>query len=136
MDYEALFTDLKQLDDNFFCYFQHKKKVKALENYSSVAPFSHKSFLNLVKGCLKGSFLDPQESAFLDHLLTKYHLRYLDWFHKTEWLKREMRAIQSDSKMGSQMTFPWDAQKSVTKAPLMAVHLIPKGVGKALRKAS
>lgn len=85
-------TDLKL---RFAEFYQHRKKAKSLENYSINPKFSHKNYLQLIKGCLGDGFLEEVESKFLDHMLKKYQLNYLDWAHRTKWLKRKMQEVDS-----------------------------------------
>lgn len=88
MTKEDFFEKLGDLKKKFFSLFQQHKKVKALENYSEGDQrFPHKNYLTLVKKCLNDGFLGEQESGFLDHMLNKYEVNYLDWHHRTKWVK-------------------------------------------------
>lgn len=86
-----LFEKITELKENFREFFQHRKKITALENFSASDQFHHKKYLVLVKSCLDDGFLEEQESDFLNHMLKKYEINYLDWAHKTKWLKKRMR---------------------------------------------
>lgn len=88
-----LFDKVSELKARFSSFFQHRKKIKALENYSEVGYFQHRNYLTLIKHCMNESFLEEQESLFLDHMLTKYELNYLDWAHRTKWLKGQMAEV-------------------------------------------
>ena len=97
MSSDTLFDKLTDLKGKFTGFWQHRKKVKALENYSSVAKFEHKPYLELVKKCMKDGFLDKIEADFLDHVLQKYGANYLDWSHRTNWLKDKMESLKKES---------------------------------------
>jgi len=94
----SIFDKVSELKDSFKKVFQHKKKIKALENYSSSAKFSHADFLPLLKKCMEYGFVGQEESAFLEFLLNKYQVKYLDWCHKTQWLKQKMEEMQKESR--------------------------------------
>lgn len=83
----SFFDKLVGLKDQIKKFFQHRKKVSALENFSTGINFPHKRYLHLIKGCLDDGFLGEKEADFLDHMLTRYEVNYLDWAHKTKWLK-------------------------------------------------
>lgn len=91
-----LFEKVIELKEKFFNLFQHKKKVRALENYSNVAPFHHKKYLRMIESCIDDGFLEEKEAEFLDHMLGKYEVNYLDWSHKTPWLKRQMEVMAEE----------------------------------------
>lgn len=93
-----LFDKVSELREKFSCLFKHKKKLKALQNYSNVAPFQHKKYLHLIKTCMDDGFLQDKEADFLDHMLKKYEVNFLDWSHKTRWLKNEMKRIANEQK--------------------------------------
>ena len=91
MEKPNIFDRIPELKEKFQAFFQHRKKIAALENYSSSVKFHHKSYLLLVKECLKDGFLGDEEAAFLDHMLGRYEINYLDWAHKTKWLKEQIK---------------------------------------------
>lgn len=93
MSIAQVFNDTDDLKAKFRSCFLHKKKIRALENYSSVAPFRHNQYLDLIKGILSCGFLDQEEDQFLSHMLNKYEVNFLDWSYKTKWLKQEMVRI-------------------------------------------
>lgn len=90
MEKSFLFDKVPELKEKFRKCFQQRKKIAALENYSTSVKFPHKSYLLLVKECMKDGFLGQEESEFLDYMLNRYHLNYLDWAHRTKWLKQQM----------------------------------------------
>lgn len=97
MKLETLFEKTSLLKDKFTNLFIQKKKLKALENYSEVIEFRHENYLRLIRTCMSEGFLDDKEAAFLDHLLTKYEVNFLDWACKTKWLKQEMIRIAKEN---------------------------------------
>lgn len=91
-----LFDKVSELSEKFKNFFQHKKKLQALDNYSEVVPFQHKGYLTLIKRCMGDGFLGEKEAEFLCYMLDKYELNYLDWSHKTKWLKGEMNRLAAN----------------------------------------
>ena len=89
----CLFDKVAELKEKFATFFQHRKKLKALENYSSAIPFQHRKYLYLIKNCMEDGFLHQEEAQFLDHMLKKYEVNYLDWAHKTKWLKEQIATL-------------------------------------------
>src|SRR5580692_4803922 len=87
-----LFDKAREFSCKFKNFFKHKKKLLALQNYSDAVPFHHKDYLILIKRCMADEFLGEQEANFLTHMVDKYFVQYsyLDWTHKTKWLKDEM----------------------------------------------
>lgn len=88
-----LFDKVFELKEKFKKFFTHKKKMQALDNYSSVVPFQHKDYLLLIKKCMNDGFLGEKEADFLTYMLEKYEVNFLDWSHKTRWLKGEMARL-------------------------------------------
>lgn len=103
-----LFEKVSELKEKFKSLFQHKKKIAALENYSLAAPFTHRNQLTLIKNCMNDGFLDDEEARFLEHMLKKYELNYLDWSHKTKWLKNQIRSMAAKKSPDPQFFFDWD----------------------------
>lgn len=90
MQNTTLFERIPELKEKFTTLAVHKKKLRALENYSEVNHFQHNDYLGLIKKCLNDGFLDEKESEFLTYMIQKYDVNFLDWSHKTKWLKEEM----------------------------------------------
>ena len=67
-----------------------KKKLKALMNYSEVAEFEHKPYLELIDGCLKQDAIGHKEVDFLSYMLDKYKIYFLDWAYRNPWLREKM----------------------------------------------
>lgn len=80
--------------EKFSAFFQHRKKIKALENYANTGLFRHEKYIPLLKGCLEEGFLEAQEATFLDHLVHKYLDDYLFWAHRTKSLKQEIIRLE------------------------------------------
>ena len=93
MKSNEIFSKIFDLKEKFKKFFSHKKKLQALDNYSSVAPFQHKDYLLLIKKCMADGFLGEKEADFLTYMLEKYEINFLDWSHKTRWLKEEMKKL-------------------------------------------
>jgi hypothetical protein len=109
--------DVKQKLKNFFF---HRKKIRALENYSSCNDFHHKNYLTLIKRCMADGFLSEKEADFLSYMLQKYEVNFLDWSHRTKWLKSKMRDLAShyESKQPVQMTiFDFDKLNQKIRVP-------------------
>lgn len=88
-----IFDKVIELKEKFKSYYQHRKKLRALKNYSQVAPFMDQKKLTLIEGCLNEGFLIPSGAKFLDEILDGYKVNYLDWTYKTRWLKTTMREM-------------------------------------------
>lgn len=84
---EDKIADLKDL---FSAFFQHRKKITALENFSTTDHFPHRTYLTLIKKCVADGFLTGKESEFLEYMLSRYEIQYLDWCQKTGWVKKQM----------------------------------------------
>lgn len=111
------------LKDKFRSFLFHRKKLRALENYSEVVPFHHRDYLLLIKRCMKDSFLGEKEADFLCYMSDKYfgEQNYLDWTHKTPWLKKEMARLASEQQQPTQVQldmFGWNAFKNTTPIPV------------------
>jgi hypothetical protein len=95
MSKDSLFDKISELKEKFKNFTVHKKKLNALDNYSQVVPFRHKDYLILIKKCMADGFLGEKEAEFLCYMLEKYKLNFLDWSHKTFWLKDEMAKLSA-----------------------------------------
>ena len=92
----CLFDQIPNLKEKFKNFFNHKKKMHALDNYSSCTDFQHRDYVLLIKKCMADGFLGEREADFLCYMLEKYALNYLDWAHKTKWLKGEMSKMAAN----------------------------------------
>lgn len=116
-----LFDKVSELTQKFKKSWSDRKKSQALENYSSVAPFQHRGYLTLIKQCMNEGFLGEKESDFLNYMLNRYDVNYLDWAHKTRWLKKEMSAMASNHQremVQQQDLFDWDKKATPVSVPL------------------
>lgn len=95
MQNTTLFERIPELKEKLTSLVVHKKKLRALENYSEVNYFQHNDYLGLIKKCLNDGFLDDRESEFLTYMIQKYDVNFLDWSHRTKWLKEEMDRLAS-----------------------------------------
>jgi len=124
---ENVLENIPQLQAMFDTFLQHRKKIKSLENFSCSHEFVHKNYLGLMKNCIRGGFLDDMESNFLDHMLKKYELNYLDWSHRTPWLKEQIFKLQvkaQDHKYkNGQIYFDFDKKQDHSNIP---VHILPE----------
>lgn len=63
---------------------------------------------------MSNGFLGDQEADFLNHMVDKYFVQYnfLDWTHKTQWLKAEMTRLNKESvKIKPRQTDMFDSPK-------------------------
>ncbi len=118
-----LFDQITDLKEKFKNFFSHKKKMQALDNYSLCAPFQHRDYVLLIKKCMADGFLGEKEADFLCYMLEKYALNYLDWAHRTNWLKVEMVKLAANYpkeapqvKVAQLPLFDYDKLKTVSAA--------------------
>ncbi len=88
---DYIFDTMHEFKEMFKRLFVFKKKLKALENFSETTNFSHKNQLKLLRDCVESGIPDEKDEEYLSHLLNRYQLRWLDWAHKTNWLKAEIK---------------------------------------------
>lgn len=133
MKKEFLFDKISDLKERFKGFFQHRKKIAALENYSISGKFHHKNYLSLVKECMNEGFLGDQESSFLDYMLGRYELNYLDWAHKTKWLKVQMKQKQRQQKpLATQEFFNFDRMGTPVNVPIELLISKTSQIGKRI----
>ena len=58
-------------------------------------------------------FLGDKEDEFLGYLLDKYEVNFLDWAHKTKWLKQEMKRRSCRTPSAAVYTSPEPRQYSL-----------------------
>lgn len=110
----------------FSSYFIHKKKLKALENYSEVVDFEGSKYIRILKELLRDGFLDQEEERFLDHQVRKAEIDAFSWCHRTKWLKTEMKRL-SGARMqpkDNQLYMPLGGFREESKMPVAAVAII------------
>lgn len=124
-----LFDKLEDFREKFQHLYVHKKKVLALENLSQAVVIQHNDYLILIKRCMREGFLSAEENSFLVYLVAKYFSdkNFLDWTHRTPWLKQEMRRLSRANPKRTPMQqdlFNWnkmqDQQRTLT-TPLMPI---------------
>lgn len=126
MKTESLFDKISELKEKFKNFFQHKKKVTALDNFSVDMRFAHTSYVLLIKDCMKQGFLDQEESSFLDHMLGKYEINYLDWAHKTKWLKNEMKFRGEEKQKNRPAQQFFNFERAIPQVNVPVELLLPK----------
>lgn len=125
---ENNFTNLAlSIADRYKGFRIQRKKHKALTNYSSCAPFGYADYLKILGKILKDSLPTGEEMAFLDYLLTKAGIVYLDWAHKTRWLKKEMSRVRRKHNItvSKQLGLFVDYDKKAKVSTAMPTHLLP-----------
>lgn len=88
-------TPIEDLKRKFLEDLQDKKKIQALQHLGEVRKFRQQSLLKVVADDYRCGFLDPEESQFLDYVLRKYSIDYLNWCHKTRGTKLEMAQMKA-----------------------------------------
>ena len=111
-----LFDNLEEFTEKFQHLLVHEKKIVALDNLSQAVPFKHMDYLLLIKRCVKNGFLSEEENSFLVYLVGKYFSdkNFLDWTHRTKWLKGEMRRLSTENPQRTPMQqdlFNWNKLK-------------------------
>ena len=119
MEKENLFEKATLLKERFTTLFQQKKKVKALENYSEAEPVVYREELKLIKLCMTNRFLSRKGAEFLEELLDEHQLSYLEWAHRTKWLKAQIAGKRSKRAALQQTFFDFE-----TKTLNMPINLI------------
>ena len=129
---EDFFEKIGELKNKFFGLFQQHKKLKALENYSEgEGGFHHRNYLTLVKKCMNDGFLGDQEANFLDYMLSKYEVNYLDWHHRTRWVKSLIASKKSARPKEQQQLFGFYRPNQIPVN--IPTHILPKNGYKGLR---
>jgi hypothetical protein len=138
MSIAYLFDKVGDLKEKFKRFFQQHKKIKALDNFSSVVPFSNKvdeQCFKIVKSCFDYSFLDDEQERFLTHMLSKLEINYLDWAHKTKWLKEQIAARQDAQRASTQQLYFFDLDKlrnPTLDVPIEILTQVQSGIGARL----
>jgi hypothetical protein len=85
----------EEFKDRFSKFWQHRKKVKALENYSQVNDFPGVKYIPMLKELLADGFLDDEEEKFLEYQIKKAEIDAYSWCYRTKWLKSEMARLSA-----------------------------------------
>jgi hypothetical protein len=93
-----------------------KKKIKALENFSLTGLFQHKPYLILIKKCMLCCVVGKKEEEFLDYMLGKYNINFLDWSYRTRWVKKQIESKKNKvaSKRQEQLFLPLFDHSKIT----------------------
>jgi hypothetical protein len=124
-----VFTErAESLQGRLYEFVVQRKKLAALKNYQKCAPFVYGQFLKMIEKVMRDTLTGPEESRFLDHMLQKYELVYLDWAYVTKWLKGQMRTMRKKHGItkAEQMRLFVDYSKKM-KVPIeVPTHLVAR----------
>jgi hypothetical protein len=99
---------------NFHKWEINKKKIQALKNYAQTFDaFSDWLSLELAARFFETSYQDPEIEMFLEYLLRKNQINYLDWCYKNRWVKAQF--YRSSEPCQQQFFFP-DTEKQRRKS--------------------
>lgn len=91
--------DLQEFSNKNYQHEINRKKLSALINFSeSLDSFKDWQALEFITNWLEQEFLDSEGERFLDHLLQKYGVNYLDWATKSYWVKNQIRYLKKSQK--------------------------------------
>lgn len=127
------FYSAEEFNKKFTDFIQHTKKIKALENISACKPFKHFDFLNLIKACIKTSFLDEKEDAFLTHMLDKQQIHYLQWCYKTKKIKQQMASFQQQMHKPKQLFINFEGKQAKIDMPINRFPMVHIQQGTSIR---
>ncbi len=94
MNVSKYFDNIHEFKNKLTHVTQQLKKLKALRNYSEASPLKHFRYVELLQHCVENNFLTSTEENFLEYMIQKYEIDYLDWAHKTPWLKRQIQNLK------------------------------------------
>lgn len=90
------FMELEEFSNKYYQHEINRKKISALINFSeTMEKTSDWLAFEYISHWLDQEFLDEEGMRFLDHLLTKYGINYLDWSYKSPWVKRQIASKRS-----------------------------------------
>lgn len=97
---EQIFERISELKEKFRDFFQQRKQMTALENHALVKEFTdaEQEVFSAIKYCMKGSFLEDEDADWMARKLNRLQINYLDWAHKTKWLKQQIEAGKAPKK--------------------------------------
>lgn len=91
--------ELQEFSNKNYKHGINRKKLSALINFSeSLDSFKDWQALEYITNWLEQEFLDSEGERFLDHLLTKYGINYLDWSCKSYWVKEQIRHLRKNQR--------------------------------------
>lgn len=118
---EQIFEKMSELKEKFRDFFQQRKQMTALENHSCVQHFNsaEQEVFEVIKYCMKGSFLQDEDAEWISRKLNRLQINYLDWAHKTKWLKEQIETGKEKRKpVTAQSVFDFiAAQKLPVQVP-------------------
>jgi hypothetical protein len=91
----------EEFTDKFTNFFLQKKKVRALENYVSVATLpanmqeSIENYISHIKTILSREFIDDIEENYLNARINQLEIDAMEWSHRTKWLKERMEDMKA-----------------------------------------
>jgi hypothetical protein len=107
-----------EIREKFRVFCVHRKKIKALENFSEVKRFPGSKYISILKELIKDGFLEREEAEFLEYQLEKAECNFYIWNHKTKWVKSQILRAKTVRKPSMQLTLPLDGVKAI-KVPAM-----------------
>lgn len=100
MKNQSIFDQISTLKEKFKGFFQQRKQITALENHALVRRFTdvETEVLSTIKTCMKGSFLQEEDAEWMNRKLDRLQINYLDWAHRTKWLKGQLQEGKAPTK--------------------------------------
>lgn len=78
------------------------KKINAVINFSQASDsFKDWNALIFLTQLLSEESLDAEGERFLDHILAKYSINYLDWCYKSLWVKKNIKSYKKNRRLFS-----------------------------------
>lgn len=96
----AFLDNIPELKNKFDKLHVHKKKIKAIEIYTDVQPINQqdKDYFEILKRCVKRGFPTEMHEQLIKFLLDEYHVNFLEWSHRTKWLKQKMNKMREENR--------------------------------------
>lgn len=130
MSSTCLFEKVTELKESFKKSFIHRKKHKSLKTYSEVVdlPEEQTAAMSLLEYKMKSGFLSDKLASFLDVFLEENEINFLDWSHKTKWLKNKIQEMKKDQVLAKtvQLTMFDYPQMKQYAAPHVPFELLAK----------
>lgn len=117
---EQIFEKISELKEKFREFFQQRKQMSALENYSQIQRFTdtEEEVFSTIKYCMKGAFLEDEDADWISRKLNRLQINYLDWAHRTKWLKEQIAAAQIQKPKILQTFFEFAPKQSNVFVPM------------------
>lgn len=115
-----------ELKDRLYEFIIQRKKLAALTNYQHCAPLGAGEYLTILRRIMRETLPGAEESRFMDHLLKKAEIYYLDWAYRTKWLKKEMGKMRRKHKVytETQMKLFVNYEKKRKVSTAVPTHLL------------